>query len=78
MRVEQVAVGVDPSLDSTMAWPPRRIAAVGCAVTRLITSVSCTFHPIRAHASVTAETCGNTVTRSGPNSRIKAPPMPCI
>ena len=33
----------------------------GCPVTRLITSVSCTFQPMRAHASVTAETCGSTL-----------------
>ena len=32
----------------------------GSAVTRLITSVSCTAQPSRAHASVTDDTCGNT------------------
>ncbi|COW75424.1 Uncharacterised protein [Mycobacterium tuberculosis] len=46
-------------------------------MTRLITSVSYTFQPIRAHANVTADTCGNTVTLSWPNSRIRVEPIPC-
>ena len=80
MRVEQCRERRSAwtlSLDSTIAWPPRRTAVCGCAVTRLITSVSWTFQPIRAHASVTEDTCGSTLTCSGPNSRISVPPMPC-
>jgi len=60
-----------------IACPPRRTAVCGCAVTRLITSVSWTFQPIRAQASVTDDTCGSTLTRSGPYNRMSVPPMPC-
>ncbi|PQM45461.1 hypothetical protein C1Y40_04375 [Mycobacterium talmoniae] len=59
------SLGVERPLDSTIAWPPRRTAVCGSALTRLITSVSATGQPSRAQARVTADTCGNTVTRSG-------------
>ena len=62
------------------ARSPGRRGARRCAaraVTRLITSVSWTVQPIRAQASVTDDTCGNTRDPLGPNSRISVPPMPC-
>ena len=49
----------------------------GSAVTRLITSVSCTAQPTREQASVTDDTCGSTATRSAPYSRIRTLPTPC-
>ena len=71
------SVGVAPSRLSTTARPPRRTARVGSAVTRLITSVSCTGQPSRAQASVTADTCGSTRTDPAPYRRIRVAPMPC-
>ena len=49
----------------------------GWEVTRLITSVVCTSQPILAHANVTEDTCGSTVTRSAPKNRIAEEPIPC-